>query len=237
MQSFLAATSTDSDIDVPCAFVVPMFDTATAASGLGSTTQNITERFAIIVCADNSQDKRFGRGMAAETILKTARSQLFNALLAWVSPDQMNMDPIQYARGQHLFMNNARIWHQFEWTASYLIAGDPSAVPNATQYAAIQAIIMANWPDANLDPTTIQQIFVQQEPSINGSTEGVGPGSYAEILHVFTDQTPPWIRKVERDQVPVDTSSIVDGPLPVPQAPTDKSFEYLLVPGKTERRP
>lgn len=185
--SFVAGSGPNSDIDPPACFVVPMYETAERPKD-ATTVQWVTERFATVVCLDNSVEKRQGTGLSAQIVLDQVRLELRKALLQWTPADKLNMSGVIFQRGQHLFMNAARLWHSFEWSASYYINSEKD--PTDTAYAAIEAAIREGWPE--VDAGTIARLFVQKDPAFNQFPEGVG--TYQEIQRIFFDQLPPWIR-------------------------------------------
>jgi hypothetical protein len=187
-QSFVAATSVDSDIGVPCCFVVPMSDTAAMREG-SVTAQLVTERFATVVCGDNSQNARFGRGYSADTVLRQARDQLSNALMNWAPLSMQFVADVQYARSQHLFMNNARIWHQYEWTCAYYMGGGVAADTALSQ--AIAKIISGYFP--MMDAATVTKVMsntAETQISINPKD----PDTFDVLYEVLYGTNPDWIK-------------------------------------------
>lgn len=206
-QGFIAASEQTNLVDVPCCFVVPMYTTAKARTPVGYS-QEITERFATIVIADNSLDKLSGKGLAAEIILSQATQQLCAALLMWTSAAYPTMGYAAFARAQHLFMNNSRIYHQFEWTADYYYNANPTT---EAAYIAIQNQIMGMFP--TLTAETIKAAFVTKNPyigAVEGPSpidvpEGVSAADYNMLLEITGAIPPTWIKHIESN-----SSLIVD---------------------------
>ena len=196
----------DSDIDVPCCFVVPMSDTATAREG-GMSAQRVTERFSTIICADNSVNARLGRGYSAELTLRKGRAQLCDALMDWAPASLLFYDNVSYARSQHLAMNDARIWHQYEWTcAYYLAAADPT---ESDSYEAIDKVIRGNYP--NLSALQVRSLAVnladrktEIDPSIRET--------YTVLAETLYGTNPSWIKtRIALDGEPPHSPDVVRG--------------------------
>lgn len=185
-QAFTAAASVNSDIDVPCCFIVPLFD---AGSTLSENTysQQITENFATIVCLNNALNKKDGQGMSAEANLVEARRQLTAALLMWTPVNKPAASGTAYVRGQHLFMNNSRIWHQFQWSIAYYEQADMSQ--NAA-YLAAQAVLFDELDSQ--DTSGLKEFFVPDNPGAGGDPN---PADYHAILEVIKEiDTVDWVR-------------------------------------------
>lgn len=190
-QSFMAGSSAEANLAVPCAFVVPMYETADSPGDL-SYAQFVTERFAVIVCLDNSVSKRHGSGMSAEINLQLARGQLQAALLGWTPPTKSSANTVSYARAQHLYMDNARLWHSFEWTCRYPVAGDPTT---SDVWQQIEAIVQNNFPD--VDTAKLKSLWINTNPQMLSEVEDP---KYNEVLRIITDAPPSeWINQVHVD--------------------------------------
>ena len=185
-QSFTAATREDVTLDVPCAFVVPLYDTAAGRDNTNS--QKFTEAFSVIVVADNSVDKRQGAGMAAEIVLGRAKKELLRALLMWTPVTHPSMDGLQYTRGQHLYMDNARIYHDYRFSGTYYFRSEPTDDPLWVQ---IEKLIDPYFPD--IDPRKLRKVLVPDHPGKGGDPV---PEEYHEILSILNPVDPPvWIRR------------------------------------------
>jgi hypothetical protein len=106
-----------SDLAVPYAFVIPLSEEVGENVTAGSViTQMIDDRFGIIVCVSNTADPR---GQAGGEALDDLRTELLDALLGW-EPDASHVG-MEYRGGRHLAMNRARLWHQFDFAAQYVL--------------------------------------------------------------------------------------------------------------------
>lgn len=185
--SFSAASGEHAEIDVPAAFVVPLY-----RQRIGNPTGNINspevdQFFGVIVAVDNTpQDKASGR-LSAVATLETASRQLEAALLGWTPETIPWGDECRFVRDEHLFMDAARLWHQFQFAVRYQISTNPAADDNA-----IQAIVDGPW-FPNLDPLKVRHIFAGNEP-FDMPAEDPHDGNWAEAFHVLTDTLPSWIR-------------------------------------------
>lgn len=185
-QSFAAATNEDADIKLPACFIVPMSDTADEPIG-GGSAQMVTERFATIVVADNSKDPRSGRGLSAEITLRTAKNQLIKALGGWSPISMAFVMGVRYARSQHLAMNNARIWHQYEWVCSYYVNGDPESQDS---YEAIEKVIRGYWPEIEASKVRMVATSALGQGPINPGDDS----TFEKVFEAITDTPPDWIK-------------------------------------------
>jgi len=117
-------------LPLPCAFVIPMDDNPDDDTSANSVRQNLRDTFAVVVCVSNAADPR---GQGSATSMHALRALLWSALLGWQPSDTYG--PIQYAGGTLLAMDRARLWYQFEFTASMTI--DASDGYQATALAAL----------------------------------------------------------------------------------------------------
>lgn len=123
---FSEKTMPKADVAVPYCFVVPLFETTGPADGGNDDIVRVTEWFGTIVCVDNSVQRTDGDAVSADDMIDTVRTQLVNALMSW-SP-RPNMSRPKFSRGTHLWMNNKRLFHQFNWSVEYDMAPDYAAV-------------------------------------------------------------------------------------------------------------
>ena len=187
-QAFVAADARNASIPVPCAFVVPLFDNATALDGTYS--QKMTESYAVIVALDNSRDKKDGQGMSAQLQLEMARTQLNGAIIGFESKVFPSLDQSQYVRGQHLFMNNALLWHQFQYSYQYYVQANLDANSVFTQ---IEKLLDGYFPE--IDPHIIKKILVTG--GVAPITTNGDPTKYHEVLSILTDtRTEDWLTRL-----------------------------------------
>ena len=115
---FAAATEMQESLPVPHAFVMPLADGAPDSLVVTGVVQNIEERFAVIVAVDNTAESR---GQTASDALEPIRASLWAALLDW-TPDADVNEGVEYRGGQHLAMNRARLWHQYDFASRRVIS-------------------------------------------------------------------------------------------------------------------
>lgn len=101
-----------ANLAVPAAYVIPMDDDAGEQSSQNGYRQTVTDTFAVVVVLSNTPDER---GQTAITGKDAIRAELWTALLAW-QPDAEH-GPIEYAGGQLLDLDRARLYYQFEFSA------------------------------------------------------------------------------------------------------------------------
>lgn len=94
------------------AFVVPLFDQATANQDI-QINQLITERFGVIVALKNDMQQSAKYGVIGYERIHSIRNQLFTALLEWQLPD--TEDFISYNSSRLLDINPTWIWYQFDF--------------------------------------------------------------------------------------------------------------------------
>ena len=115
-----AAVANGQNLDVPCAFVVPLGDDAGENLTAGPVTQVVASRFGVVVCVSNTADER---GQQGADDLEDIRDELIAGLCGW-SPDDERYDRIFYqGSDDDPRVDRARIWHQFNFAAMEVIGG------------------------------------------------------------------------------------------------------------------
>ena len=116
--AFEAAASSNEDIAVPAAFVVPLGEEVSDSVSAPGVVQIIDDRFGVIVVVSNTADE--GGADGAEQV-DDLRASLLTALTAY--RPSVAHHPIRYMGGQHLAIDRARLWHQFEFATRYILKG------------------------------------------------------------------------------------------------------------------
>ncbi|WJV61357.1 hypothetical protein PCO87_15780 [Pectobacteriaceae bacterium C52] len=98
---------------LPAAYVVPSNDDASENKSQTDYWQDVTEGFAVIVVLNSSPDER-GQAAAFDAV-HDVRAELWSALLG-LNPEPDNGDVIEYAGGQVVAMDAARLYYQFDFT-------------------------------------------------------------------------------------------------------------------------
>ena len=121
----VVAESYGADLTVPHAFVVYAGETAepiqTAGTGAGAGVQVVDLGFAVLVCIDNSADRR---GAAATDSVFTLRASILSALLGWTPVSGVCLSPCEYRGSEFVDMNRGRLWHQFNFSVLTTVAAD-----------------------------------------------------------------------------------------------------------------
>jgi hypothetical protein len=107
----------NTDLAVPCAFVIRLADTPGASLTAGEIVQPLDERVGVLVAVSNAGDRR---GQDGAEDLDDIRAALWEALLGWAPSDEHGA--IQYRGARHLGMNRARLWHQFDFSALAVVS-------------------------------------------------------------------------------------------------------------------
>lgn len=105
-----AVLAPDAKLELPCAYVIPLDDTAQENSSDNGYLQKIRDGFAVIVVLSNTADE-LGKSSIAQ--IYPVRNVLNAALLAW-SPDAEH-GRIEYEGGQLLSVDRARLYYQYEY--------------------------------------------------------------------------------------------------------------------------
>lgn len=90
----------------PCAYVVPMAETAEPSELLGLLDQRLTQTFLVLLVVANLRDPT---GSAAAADLAAKRLQLRTALLGWV-PDTATGEPVEFVSGALLQFKEQALW-------------------------------------------------------------------------------------------------------------------------------
>lgn len=115
-------------LPMPAAYVYPLEDSIIQTSGMGgSIRQEIDELTAVVVCIDNTPDRR---GQAAVTTIDTIKFALFAALLNW-NPNlgARSGQGMIYAGGHLIGMDRARLWWQFDFKITSTITQFDGFIP------------------------------------------------------------------------------------------------------------
>lgn len=106
-----------SSFDTPCAYVVPLGETAEEPLGKSGYRQIVQTNFAVICVVSARKDER---GQDGNDQLDLFRTQLFKALLAW-SPEGVATSEIEFDGSQLLNLDRSRLFYQFEFNYQYQI--------------------------------------------------------------------------------------------------------------------
>lgn len=103
-------------MDVPAAYVIPLDDDPDEQRSQTDYWQTVTDAFAVVVLLANTADER---GQRAVDQVDDIRAELWKALLGWQPTPDYN--GITYEGGSLLDMDRARLYYQFEFSASFEI--------------------------------------------------------------------------------------------------------------------
>jgi len=152
-----------TNLPVPCAYVIPLDDRADENRSSTGYRQTITDAFAVIVALDNTADER---GQAASGNVHAIRRELFKALLGWEVSDDYG--GVEYAGGELLDIDRARLWYQFEFSAAFEIGSDDVSDPDTWQ-----TIDLASLPaltEIHLDDVANPADISEETPTPDGRT-------------------------------------------------------------------
>ncbi len=107
------------DLEMPYAFVLPLNQIAEERTNLGENNQRVKERFAVMVVADNSVERKSGLGLIAADVLRGTRGEILQALMPWCPLP--HYDNIQFVGARPIKMTRVRLWHQFEFQTAYYV--------------------------------------------------------------------------------------------------------------------
>lgn len=118
-----ARISDDSALKMPCAYVVPMADSAGENESQNSYRQNVRDKIGILVALPNDDH----RGQQSANLQDDIRKELNKALLGWCVTDEY--EGLVYDGGQLFEMSRAASWWSYEYFAEFMIGdedvGDP----------------------------------------------------------------------------------------------------------------
>lgn len=211
----MAGQSSDN-LKVPHCFVIPVReDNVTGREEyIGDTTERRRETFATVVCVDNT----INRGVAGEGVMKlsainqlrTLQQEIEAAWRDWVP--RQKFDVIQFVSGEHLAMDNHRLWHTFQWSTDYVTApgvSDP-------QQEAINAIIHdVSENDGPERPGDVEEIIVTYDPS----RWIEDPATVEDFFLNWPLPDPPEPSQARLDQVKEDADVVLDVKPPSPDLP------------------
>lgn len=117
-----AGLTEDEAPALPAAYVVPLAEDAGGNESRVGYQQTVTNTFAVIVLVSNVCDER---GQKAFDSLEDLRLELFRAILSWQQDPPAEYSEIVYSGGQVLYMDDARLAFQFEFSfETYLDLSD-----------------------------------------------------------------------------------------------------------------
>lgn len=106
-------------ISVPAAFVIPLADDPEENGAETGVRQRLVETFGVVVALSNVTDER---GQTAYSAVHEIRKEIWKALLGWV-PDE-DYGAVQYAGGNLVQLDRARLWWQFEFSSDFHIGDE-----------------------------------------------------------------------------------------------------------------
>lgn len=99
---------------MPAAYVVPLREDASENESQNGYSQTITNTFGVIVLVSNTADVR---GQGATATLDSLKPELFRALLSGHQEPKDEYSEIVYEGGSLLYMDDARLAYQLEFTS------------------------------------------------------------------------------------------------------------------------
>lgn len=101
-------------MNLPCAFVVPLGETAEQPINQTDYRQTVEQNFSVIVYVSTETDER---GLIAYDRIEELKLEVMKAICGWEPID--NADPISYAGASILSLNKARLCVQLEFSILY----------------------------------------------------------------------------------------------------------------------
>ncbi len=124
----------DSALQMPCAYVAPMTDSAGENESQNSYRQKIRDKFGILVALPNENN----RGQQSANLQDDIRHELNKALLGWRVTDEY--DGIVYDGSQLFEMSRAASWYSYEYYAEFLIGDDDIGDPETWHQQELAAL-------------------------------------------------------------------------------------------------
>jgi hypothetical protein len=108
---------------LPCCFVYPVSDDPAPNEDMGGALrQLVQERIAVVVCVDNSADRR---GQAGADSIEAIKYALFAGILNFYPSDQFRANQgLRYGGGHLLGFDRARLFWNFEFVLNATISED-----------------------------------------------------------------------------------------------------------------
>lgn len=112
-----ASLPQSANLAVPACYVIPLHDDPTPNKSQTGLIQEVKETIAVVVVVTNQSDER---GQTAHEAIQDIKTELWHALLGW-SNNEALYTPFEYAGGNLLRMDRARLFWQFEFSAEITI--------------------------------------------------------------------------------------------------------------------
>jgi len=113
-----AAIDEGEQFAVPHAWVVYAGEDAAEPTTAGLMMQPTRIGLAVVVCVDNTADRR---GAQATDSMFALRAALLAALLGWNPDEAACFGPLEYEGGELVEMTRARLWHQFNFVLPWTV--------------------------------------------------------------------------------------------------------------------
>lgn len=120
------AVANSTKLHRPSAYVIATGDRAGKNQTQNAVQQNIRDEFDVVLVLD-TQDER---GQEAADLLHDLRAELWRALVGW-KPGAA-YDPIEYAGGEAVVINRARVIYRFSFTAEFQLGRNRQSEPAET---------------------------------------------------------------------------------------------------------
>lgn len=145
--SSVTAAGVAEDLDVPCAFVVPLDEFTDPKDNEQATSTWVTERIGVIVCVSNSVDRSDGNGVSASDMIKLAGDQIYGALEAHcptlvggsppalqLSPEANLNDPVIHEHFYEDILSNSH-YGRFMYESSQHLSMTPARLWHEFEYS------------------------------------------------------------------------------------------------------
>lgn len=117
VEGALDLAALDGAPQAPCAWAIPVGDSAKPSGMATIVSQMVTEQFAIVIAVKAPNDKTGAKGVDA---LGAIRDAVRAALLGWAPPGR---EPIEYRGGRLIDLKAGTVWWLDQYVTETLIRG------------------------------------------------------------------------------------------------------------------
>lgn len=107
------AVANSTKLHRPSAYVIATGDQSSSSTSENVIQQNIRDEFDVVLVLDTHDE----RGQEAVDLLHDLRAELWRALVGWKPGG--DYDPIEYAGGEAVVINRARVIYRFSFAAEF----------------------------------------------------------------------------------------------------------------------
>lgn len=120
------AVANSTKLHRPSAYVIATGDQSSSSTSENVIQQNIRDEFDVVLVLDTHDE----RGQEAVDLLHDLRAELWRALVGWKPGG--DYDPIEYAGGEAVVINRARVIYRFSFAAEFQLGRNRNSAPAET---------------------------------------------------------------------------------------------------------